>query len=519
MVLPMSMTPRVELMPLAIGPLGAAVRDGTLPEGFTAEIPRDRRSWNEQIEQCREPMMGVGWADTMRDALRPSGAAAARLARVANGQGVVVTTGQQPGLFGGPMYTLVKALSALALADRIEGLTGVPTAPIFWAATDDADFAEGATTWLPSAGELRDAHLLTAPPDGTMMSHAFLGDLETAKSVLMRASAGAAWPEFVRAAIAAYHGGTTVGSAYVGLMREMLMPLGIAVLNAAHPSVRHQSAPLLRRALAEAGTIDAALAERTAALREAGFTPQVELVDDRSLVFVVRNGVKERASISGASSILPKVSDDLLSPNVLMRPLVERALLPTVAYVAGPGELAYFAQVGAVAQALSVAMPLAVPRASLRVIPPDVQTTLSRMGQSADDMRDTAALVRALSTSATPDAALDAIVNLRAQIQTTAQKIRASGTTLTAAALDGTVAQLTHRTSRLERRVLAATKRTIGDQLRRVTQAQAILWPHGAPQDRVVNPLPWLARYGTPLLDAMQGACATHAESLVHGGD
>ena len=515
----MSVIPLVDRLPLAMSKLAAAVRDGTLPAGHTADIPRDLQGWRTHIAVCREPMMGPGWATTLREAMRPAGPAAARIARVSGGQGVVVTTGQQPGLFGGPMYTIAKALSALTLANRIEAVLGVPTAPIFWAATDDADFAEGAATWLPVGGALQDARLTSPPPDGTMMSHAFLANIDEAKAILKRAAAGSAWPEFIRAALSSYQEGTTVGTAYVELLREMLMPLGITVLNAAHPGVRHQSAPLLRRALAEATNIDLALTARTRELREAGYVPQVELIPDKSLVFVVRNGVKDRARLSGAASILPRVSDDLLSPNVLLRPVVERALLPTVAYMAGPGELAYFAQVGAVATALSVAMPLALPRTSLRVITPDISATLARFGQSADEMRDTRALVRTLSTAATPDASMDALAALRAQIRRTADTINASDAAMTTAALDGAVAQFSHRADRLERRVLAASKRQITAQLNKVAQAQSLLWPHGAPQERVVNPLPWLARYGSPLLDAMIHACDESAESLVHGGD
>ncbi len=515
----MSVMPTVERLPLAMGTLATAVRDGTLPQGMSLEAPRDRRDWLAHIESCREPMMGLGWGTTLREAMRPTGAAVARLARVTGGQGVVVTTGQQPGLFGGPMYTIIKALSALAMANRIEAVTGVPTAPVFWAATDDADFAEGATTWLPVRGVVSAARLQEPPREGTMMSHAFLSDLSAAKALLSQASAGSAWPEFIRQAMQAYRDGSTVGNAYLEMMREILGPLGITVLNAAHPSVRHQSAPLLRRALAEAPQIDAAVQARTAELMALGYTPQVNSLPDRSLVFVVRNGVKERATISGAAAILPKVSDDLLSPNVLLRPVVERALLPTVVYMAGPGELAYFAQVSAVSSALTVAMPFALPRTSVRIVTPEVQSTLHSLGATVDDVRDTTAIVRELTTGATPDAAMDAVTALRAQVQHTAQAIRTSGSALDAAALDGAVSQLTHRVSRLERRVLAASKRTITERLRKVAQAQALLWPQGAPQERVLNPLPWLARYGTPLLEQMQQACDADAVSLVHGGD
>jgi bacillithiol synthase len=512
----MSVMPTVDGTPLAMGPLATALVAGTLPAALTTERPASLADWQQHLETVREPMMGRQWADTLREAMRPSGAAAARLARVSDGQGVVVTTGQQPGLFGGPLYTLIKALSALALADRIEAVTGVPCAPVFWAATDDADFAEGAATWLPSHSALAEARLTAPPPDGTMMSHAFLGDISAARTVLRQATAGAAWPELIRAAESAYRDGATVGNAYVDLLRAMLQPLGITVLNAAHPSVRHQSAPLLRRALAEAAAVDQALTTRTAALRSHGYTPQVERVDDRALVFVVRNGVKERARISQSAALLPRLSDDLLSPNVLLRPVIERALLPIAAYVAGPGELAYFAQVSAVADALHAPQPLAVPRASARVIVPTVARTLERYQVPVAALRDTAALTRQLAAAGTADGAVDAIAALRAQIRRTHDQIASQHPAMTRSALDGVIAQLTHRADRLERRVLAATKQSIGAQLAEVQRAQHLLWPRGVAQERVVNPLPWLARFGAPLMDALQRACADGMADVLH---
>jgi bacillithiol synthase len=512
----MSMMPVVERLPLVMGALAIAVRDGAFAENGQPVRPRGDAAWRDHIAACQRPLLGNDWAHTLRDAMRASGAAAARLARVSDGQGVVVTTGQQPGLFGGPMYTIVKALSALALANRIEAQTGVPTAAIFWAATDDADFAEGAGTWLPSKGSLVDAHMRGAPSEGTMMSDAPLPAVNDAVTALRSASAGAAWPEVIRAAERAYHAGSTIGGAYVALMRHVLEPLGITVLDAAHRAVRIAGNPLLRRALEDAESLDRAVSARTGALRASGYAPQVELVENRSLVFVVHDGVKERAAVRGGFAAAEQLSSDSLSPNVLLRPVLERALLPTVAYMAGPGEMAYFAQVSAVASALGVAAPLALPRTSLRIVTPEVAATLARVGQSADAMRDTHALQRSLAQRATPDASMDALTILRTQVRRTHETLRASHAGLSPAALDGAVAQVGHRVARLERRVLAASKRTIDDDLQRVENTQRLLWPHGGPQERAVNLLPWLARYGTPLLDRMLEACDDEAVSLVN---
>src|SRR5687767_10653712 len=132
--------------------------------------PSTIATWKARANAVRASTTDATWHDTLHPALDPSGPAASRLQKVANGQGVVVTTGQQPGLFGGPVYTWSKALSALALADEIEATTGVPAAPIFWAATDDSDFAEGAYTVLARTGGVDRISIESSMPEGTRVA-------------------------------------------------------------------------------------------------------------------------------------------------------------------------------------------------------------------------------------------------------------------------------------------------------------------------------------------------------------
>jgi bacillithiol biosynthesis cysteine-adding enzyme BshC len=514
----MSLTPTIERLPFAAGATARAVLDGTLPAAWTAPRPRDVAAWRERMQASRHAPIGRDWGWTLREAFASSGAAAARLARVSEGQGVVVTTGQQPGLFGGPLYTLAKALSALALADALERATGIPAAPVFWAATDDTDFAEGARIALPVAGGTRTAELTAAPADSVMMAAAPVGDASAALEALRVACGGGAWADVARVAHGAYAApGATVGGAYVALLRVVLQPLGIAVLDAAHPDVRRAAHPWLRRALADAGPLDAAVHARTAQLRERGLAPQVVPVDDRALVFTVRDGVRTRATVSGARDLLRGVTDDGLSPNVLLRPVIERALLPTAAYVAGPGELAYFAQVGAVADLLELPMPLAVPRASVRVTTAPVAATLARHALDAEALRRPHAAEAVLARASTPDAAFDALAALRATVRTTAGQLGAAGTPLAPHVIDGAVAQLAHRIDRLERRLLAASKRAMDGDLAAVVAARQQLWPDGAPQERAVNWLPWLVRHGPPFVQALRAACDEAMRPLVHG--
>src|SRR5579862_248196 len=138
-------------------------------ERWYPPLPRERDDWKAYAAEVAKSV-GSGWLDALAPALNASGAAAERLEKAATAQGIVVTTGQQAGLFGGPLLTLVKALSARAVADAIHTQTGVATAPVFWAATDDADFKEASVTTVVLNGEAELLALTETAPAGTPMS-------------------------------------------------------------------------------------------------------------------------------------------------------------------------------------------------------------------------------------------------------------------------------------------------------------------------------------------------------------
>ena len=145
------MNPRIVTQPLAGNPLAAAVIAGNPPPGWYEPVPTDAASWRERLKSVRSDFPD-NWLAKLAPAFEATGKAKERLEASGGGRGVVVTTGQQPGLFGGPIYTLSKALSALAVADALQEATGTPVAPVFWAATDDTDFKEASSTVVSIPG-------------------------------------------------------------------------------------------------------------------------------------------------------------------------------------------------------------------------------------------------------------------------------------------------------------------------------------------------------------------------------
>jgi uncharacterized protein YllA (UPF0747 family) len=348
------------------------------------------------------------------------------------------------------------------------------------------------------------------------MAEVPLGDLREQYATLARAAGSAAsgWP--LELAERAYADDATVGGAYVALLRGLLEPLGIAVLDASHPAVAAASAPVLRAALHSAESVDQAVRERADAIAAAGHGVQVPYVPGLTLVAArTADGGKTRVPLSDAAQA---ASDEgaALGTTVLLRPVVERHLLPTAAYVAGPGELAYFAQVSAVADALALPRPLGVPRWSCTIVEPRVARALARLGIEADELADPHAPERELAQRLLPRDVADALGELRATLARATDGIGDAGAELLPpAVVEGFARQVTHRIDRLERRYRAAVKRAGAAELHDLATARGALYPGGARQERALNLMPLLARYGPGLLDALLAGAGAHARALV----
>src|SRR5690606_29407152 len=206
----------------------------------------------------------------------------------------------------------------------------------------------------------------------------------------------------------------------------------VVIINSAHPSLKRAAAPLLRTEFDAQQAHATLLAHTSAALERAGYSVQVPIADDASNVFHVDEGGRDRLvredgtwhhrrsrSRIGNETLhaLLEEEPEAFSPNVLLRPVVESALLPTLAYVAGPGELAYFAQIGCLFRAHGIQPPLVFPRHSVTLVGPTVRRLLDRQGLAvASFRRDVSTLVHEALRNEVPEAVSDALRELRAAI-------------------------------------------------------------------------------------------------------
>lgn len=509
------MNPRVVSQPLSTNPLAAAAIAGTVRPEWYEHTPRDTAAWSSRIDAVRSES-GRGWLSQLAPAFEATGRAKARLDASAEGRGVVVTTGQQPGLFGGPLYTLTKALSALALADHLQHATGVPVAPVFWAATDDTDFKEASSTIVNVPGGAQLLRIDHVGPLGPPMSAMPLGEVSVQLDALRRGAGSTIDVRPLDLLQKFYREHQTIGSAFVEFLRALLEPLGIAVIDASHSATRAAARSILAGALASASEIAHRVADRNQELEQAGFTPQVQDVPGLSLVFSMNSGARRRVPIKAAAK--QSVTDEM-GPNVLLRPVVERAILPTAMYIGGPAEIAYFAQISPIADALGVPRPAIVPRWSCTLIEPHVEKILEKLYLLPEDLRDPHEAESRIARDQLPKEVLDELNATRAvleeRLDALADAVTAGQAPVSPAVTGGLRANLMRRLERFERRLIAASKRRHADLMQEIGTARGSLYPMGKPQERALNFVPFLARYGESLRDDMLDAAREHAAALV----
>ncbi|HET9776820.1 MAG TPA: bacillithiol biosynthesis BshC, partial [Gemmatimonadaceae bacterium] len=208
-----------------------------------------------------------------------------------------------------------------------------------------------------------------------------------------------------------------------------------------------------------------------------------------------------------------------LGPNVLLRPVVERAILPTAAYIGGPAEIAYFAQLGPIADAIGARRPLIVPRWSATVIEPHVARILEKLHLDPDDLRDPHEAESRVARERVPRGVLERLASTRASIDQKldelSEAVATEGALVSAAVTGGLRANMLRRLDRFERRLLAAAKKEHAETMQEIASARGSLYPFGKPQERALNFVPLLARYGPRLVDDMSEEARGHARRLI----
>jgi bacillithiol synthase len=451
------------------------------------------------------------------EAFRVHNAGSAALERLAEPGTVTVVTGQQVGLFSGPSYTIYKALHAVRLAEWLSE-NGVPAVPVFWLATEDHDFAEVNHTWVFDAEhthrrlEMRRA-ASEQPVGGVTLQNPPLDELRAAMAGLPFAD------EVVAEVKASYRTGATMGEAFRALLRRLLARFDILYLDPMLPEFRELAAPALRQAVSAAPELTAAVLERNRALANAGYHAQVHVEEQTSFVFLLENGKRLNLRRHGRDYVHNSrrfTSEELmeravsLSPNAILRPVIQDSMVPTVAYIGGPAETAYLAQSAVIYREILGRMPVAVPRTGFTILDSRSAKLMDRYQLSiADFFPGETALRERIAATLIPPSLGDTVKETGASVDRSIARLRGEMT-----AFDPTLAKALDRSARKIRYQIEKMERKAGrEALRRNERAAhdasylyGLIYPERTLQERLYSILPLLAEHGTDLIETIYEA-------------
>jgi len=453
------------------------------------------------------------------------------LERFENGA-VAVVSGQQVGLFGGPAYAFYKALSAIRIAEELNE-AGIPAVPVFWMATEDHDLDEVRHVSWFHGGKLTRFEL---PIDGTPGRPVGRVNLGPAVEPLARQAAellaGSGSEAVAKFLLESYGPEETYGSAFGKLFARVFAEQGLILLDPLDARLHRIAAPVYRKALANRDELSAKLLERGKELEAAGFDPQVKVTAESTLLFQTKDGARqpigftaaaEGTALAGGSAEattqsrgtfklgdaswtrdealrLAETAPETLSPNALLRPVVQDYLLPTVAFAAGSAEISYLAQSQVVYQHVLGRMPVLLPRADFTILDAKADKLLQKYQLCIENVWAGAQELRKqMEAVSLPKQLAENFDKRKTLIETTLTELGADIQKLDAT-LAGAVATTREKMSFQLDKLREKTGRALDERAGKIAEhvefLENLLYPGKVLQSRELSFLPFLAQWG-----------------------
>jgi bacillithiol biosynthesis cysteine-adding enzyme BshC len=499
--------------------------------GFFAASPWEPSGWASAIARAQARRRQTdALAAIVAEQQRQRGAPAAAIdagRRLVDASTVAVVTGQQAGLFGGPLYTVLKAITALKLAARIEREHGIPAVAVFWIEAEDHDWDEVRRCTVTDQSLMPVAIELPARDGSAPARVADIRFDESIVAALDRLDATLPSSEFHGDLISGlretFAEGAHTSEAFARLLDRVLGDHGLVVYDASDLSAKPLAREVFVRELSTAGETARRAAAAGARLDAQGYYAQVEPAEGSASLFYLEEGARrpirrhadgfaiaDRVVAPGALVAEASAHPERFSPNVLLRPIVQDTLFPTVAYVAGPNELAYLAQLRGVYEHFDVPMPLVYPRASATLVDSAAMRFLTRYNLPFESLqRQDEAALNELLAAQMPESVERAFADASRTVETAMTRVvdvmPALDPTLEGAART-TLGRMQHDLQTLHGKMIQAAKRRDDTLRRQYTRTRALTFPGGQPQERTIGFISFLNQYGPALGERLQQA-------------
>jgi bacillithiol synthase len=489
--------------------------------------PARRDDWTAAIARTtmhprrRDDIAAIIAAQQQRRQAPPPAIEAA--ARLADARAVAIVTGQQAGLFGGPLFTLLKAITALRLAEDVSAQYHVPAVAVFWVEGEDHDWDEvRSCTVFDDQFELRTIGLaprtadVPAPVAQVALDASIQSTLEELRRILPPTEFT---PALLDALGQAYAPGVGMADAFARWIEHLLGPRGLVVYDASDRAAKPLASPVFVRELSTAGETGRLAGASGAEMVSRGYHAQVHALHDSVALFrldgtrrVIRqqqNGLEAGDRQYSVESMIADARERpaVFSPGVLLRPIVQDSLFPTACYVAGPSELAYLGQLKPVYEHFGVPMPLMYPRATATILDSASVRFLTKYQLPFESLqaRDDSALNALLETQIPPtveQSFTDAREAIDRQMSQVAQAVAVVDPTLDGAARS-TIGRMQRDLDTLHGKMIQAAKRRHDTLRRQFVRTRALAFPDGQPQERTIGFVSLLNQYGPALIDRL----------------
>ena len=448
-----------------------------------------------------------------------------QIEKIVREQAGAVVTGQQVGLFSGPLYTIYKALTAVKLAEDLSRRGRGSFVPVFWLASDDHDLAEiDHITLLDKDNRLDEVRCRMPsvegkiPASNLVLPQDILDCLRKLEDLTLDTEFKA---DVIGSLAEAYEPGCTYVEAFARWMTRLFKTSGLIFIDASDPRLKEMARDVFCREIGEDSPSTRRAIDASAMLRQAGYGAQIPLHEGILNIFYVdreRRTIQWKdgaLSIKGAETSIrreellarAKAKPSLFSPNVLLRPIYQDALLPTVAYVGGQAEVAYFAQMKGVYEAFGLSMPVIYPRKNVTIVEKTVYQILKKYGLEIPDLwTQPDGLIAEIAKKQVPDALEAALHRAYGGLEENFESLKAEVITFEPTlkgSLDLARSKVDQQWKFVEKKIRqAAAKRneTAGRQLRKAVDN---LYPNQHLQERVFNIVPYLIKYGYAFLEKL----------------
>ncbi|HKL15126.1 MAG TPA: bacillithiol biosynthesis cysteine-adding enzyme BshC [Balneolaceae bacterium] len=496
--------------------------DGTINDFFETP-PVHSDSVAESISSFKflgDREVSVSMLESFNKAFLDSDVTKAQIEKIKTNDSLTVVTGQQVTIFGGPLYTVYKTITAILYSKRLERESNRPVVPVFWIADEDHDIDEVSKLFLPDSQdttEITYSHKSydEAPPASTIELGNELNNVwNQLNDALDQTDFSTRLMDDIRAC---YRSDKTFGKAFSELLMTYFGKHGLLIAGSLNTDVKTSCKHLLKTAVTSRKDITEALDDTTYALKEAGYHDQVQ-VQPSNLFYITESGERIKLQFTGDTWSIPGkkwTEEELLnsiesqpenfSPNVFLRPILQDYILPVAAYVGGPGEIAYYAQMKEFYGCFGFKMPIILPRFSLTIVESAIDRILDKLPFEWQTYRNRIEDLEKEFVERTESVDIEKLFGIwRSQIDELSRAKRDEVGEVDPS-LKGSVgkakAAYFSELDKLKGKVYRSVKEQENVQLDRIKKIKTNLFPNGNLQEREVAFIYYMNKYGTDLWD------------------